>query len=123
MLSDRISNLVAVTAPNSGVSGRVFLFAPVSVQSNRSDNKTYKLKMEISSPSEGKLDGFGSSMGLFNKSLLIGAPGSGTVYVYTHDSLTGEYAIQQVIKPRGTAPDSNFGCSIYVHGDNGTSYC
>ena len=122
MLSDKASNLIAVTAPNSGVSGRVFLFAPVSVESNQSDIKTYKLHMEIGSPSKGKLDGFGSSMGLFNQSLLIGASGSGIVYVYTPDSVSGEYAIQQVIKPKGTAPDSNFGCSISVHGDNGASY-
>lgn len=118
MLSDRASNLVAVTAPNNGVSGRVFLFTPVNVESGQ--NKTYKLLMEIRSPTEGKLDGFGSSMGLSNQSLLIGSSGSGIVYVYTPDSVTGEYAIQQVIKPKGNAAESNFGCSISVHGDNGT---
>lgn len=119
MLSDRASNLVAVTAPNNGVSGRVFLFAPVNVESGQNDSKTYKLHMEIRSPTEGKLDGFGSSMGLSNQSLLIGSSGSGIVYVYTPDSVTGEYAIQQVIKPKGNAAESNFGCSISVHGDNG----
>jgi hypothetical protein len=113
MVTDSINNLIVVTTLQ--VSGRVFIY---TIGMN---NTGHKLISELSSPNKisSKLDGFASTVDIYNNSLLIGAPDANSVYFYLPGPKTGKFILQQTLQPTDFTSESNFGCSISICEDYG----
>ena len=122
IFTDPINNLIAISTLLDGISGRVLLYKPskkeIVYDANSTISAGYELETEFSSPGE-LLDGFATAIGLYNNSLLIGAPNSNTVYAYAPDDVTGKFRLYQTITPEDKLHHSKFGCSISINNDNG----
>ena len=122
IFTDPINNLIAISTLLDGISGRVLLYKPskkeIVYDANSTISAGYELETEFSSPGE-LLDGFATAIGLYNNSLLIGAPNSNTVYAYAPDDVTGKFRLYQTITPEDKLHHSKFGCSISIFNDNG----